>query len=192
MVVGLIFDGQVACGTHERAVVAPEPVDVSMRSQDDAPSSAACASPSHDGGAVLSRLVATLPIPLRPPHSQQRSVFLPQEIGWLDALLLSWGYYDDPKAFVRDFEQDYEQVRRNPAARATWIRGKVAWLAHGDLILDTIEKFLADGGCTTWGADEVARIWAGLTQVVFKVQWVMTAAEVRLGGMQVGLPFGGA
>ncbi|OBZ77878.1 hypothetical protein A0H81_01585 [Grifola frondosa] len=129
---------------------APERVDVSTRSQADAASSAAssaaCASPSHDDEATLSRLAATPPILLRPPHSQQPSVFLPQEIGWLDALLLSWGYYDDPKVFVCDFEQDFEQVCGNPAARATWIRGKVAWLAQGDLILDTIEKFLADGG----------------------------------------------
>ncbi|OBZ77567.1 hypothetical protein A0H81_01938 [Grifola frondosa] len=149
-----------------------------------APSSASCASPSQDCEATLSRLAPTPPIPLRPPHSAQPSVFLPQEIGWLDALLLSWGYYDDPKAFVLDFEQDFEQVRGNPATRATWVRGKVAWLAQGDLILDTIENFLADGGCTTWGDDKTARIWAGLTQVVFKMQWVMTAAEVRLGGMQ--------
>ncbi|OBZ67226.1 hypothetical protein A0H81_13043 [Grifola frondosa] len=142
----------------------------------------------------IGRLMPTPPIPLRSSHLQPACVFLPQEIGWLDALLLSWGYYDDPKVFVQHFEQDYEQVRGHPAARATWVQGKVAWLAQGDLILDTIENFLAGGGCTAWGIDGVPRIWAGLTQVVFKVQWVMTAAEVRLGAMQAGLPLplGGA
>ncbi|OBZ69356.1 hypothetical protein A0H81_10625 [Grifola frondosa] len=180
---------------HNRQSSPSDTVDVSAPSVQEGPSSSSYASPSQDSGVTLSRLVSTPPIPLPSSHSAQLAcVFLPQEIGWLDALLLSWGYYDDPKVFVQDLEQDYEQVRGHPAARATWVEGKVAWLAQGDRILDTIENFLADGGCTAWGVDGVARIWVGLTQVVFKVQWVMTAAEVRLGGMQAGLPLplGGA
>lgn len=134
----------------------------------------------------MSRLLfARVLISDRKLSAQIRLPVTPDMVQWaelqrLNTMLASWGCPNDPRAFMKEFDGGLERVTQEVRARAEWVAHTEEWVLAGDPLLDSIQAFVVDGCMASLCPEELGRMWGEISAVVFKVQYVMAAVEVRL------------
>ncbi|KAH9855408.1 hypothetical protein C2E23DRAFT_723846, partial [Lenzites betulinus] len=110
-----------------------------------------------------------------------------QELTRLNLSLASWGCPNDPRAFMQAFDAALQDESRDVQALKEWGACTEKWVLAGDLLLDSIQAFITSGSMASLGREELGRVWGEISTVVFKVQYVMAAVEVRLDGLPTSL-----
>ncbi|EIW56591.1 uncharacterized protein TRAVEDRAFT_49410 [Trametes versicolor FP-101664 SS1] len=94
----------------------------------------------------------------------------------LNTALAAWGCPDDPRTFIQDLDCGL-QGAEDDGGLPEWIEQTEQWVMDGDQVLDSVQSFISDGTMASFGAEELGRIWGGLSAAVFKMQYVMAAVE---------------
>ena len=63
-----------------------------------------------------------------------------------------------------------------------WIAQRSEWIGEGDAILDGIQEFICGGymDSSSLTPEGLETHWENLTSIVYKVQYMMAAVEVRV------------
>ncbi|OJT12473.1 hypothetical protein TRAPUB_10981 [Trametes pubescens] len=129
------------------------------------------------GADIYSHAQIRLPVT---PDALQRG-----ELERLNASLASWGCPDDPRAFVEELDNCLQEASQDTRTRTEWVAHTEEWVLAGDPLLDSIQAFIVSGCMASLCPEELGRVWGEISAVVFKVQYVMAAVEVRLDGLLV-------
>ena len=137
--------------------------------------------PSRNNCALLLRtpLVSVQSSPLRIPISPPDTVRI-SEITLLNHRLQDWGYHDNPREYIVALAMEYERASADKTRLEAWKSEKEVWIVEGDAILDGIQSFMCGGYLDAMTSEGLEEIWRRMTSVVFKVQYMMAAVEVRL------------
>lgn len=107
----------------------------------------------------------------------------------LNSALQAWGYSDNPRAFIDQFNIEVRRASAGEAAaRSAWVDDVECWIGEGDRILDDVQALLASGVMESLRADELSKLWEELAAVSFKVAYVMAGVEARLDYLQTANP----
>ncbi|KAJ2999325.1 hypothetical protein NUW54_g6950 [Trametes sanguinea] len=139
--------------------------------------------------ARTSRAYQVLRVPHTPDGSSRNPIQLPITPGTMDqsslrdlnAALLAWGFVDDPRGFLRRFDE--QRAARDDGQDdmdAEWIHSVEDWLLEGDELLDSMQQLVVSGCMSSLCAEELGRVWGELSAIAFKVQLLMAGIEVRL------------
>lgn len=124
---------------------------------------------------LCSLLSTPLRIPMNPPDTARIS-----QVASLNRRLQTWGFRDNPRDYVDNLAQEYQAACMDGASFEAWTAKMEDWIAEGDSLLDAIQAFMCDGYLDLHTPEGLQEIWRRITTVVFKVQYMIAAVEVRL------------
>lgn len=113
-------------------------------------------------------------IPLTP------NTALTTSLAGLNDRLKAWGYCDDRAEFITRYNADRHRAGKTGEAYRAWSHAQDSWMTEGDGILDAVEILLGEGALETLSHADAQKAWRNITSVVFKVQCIVAAVEVRL------------
>lgn len=104
------------------------------------------------------------------------------QLAVLNRRLEHWGYCDNPRDFFHTVTDEYQLASQNGKTLEAWVAQRSEWIGEGDDILDAIEEFICGGYMDSSSLTQAGlqTHWENLTSVVYKVQYMMAAVEVRI------------